>query len=64
MLRMGSCLNMCSFRYTVLLTQRKKSYVNNLSVKVIGLTLAVIIAALNAYLVFATLFPKFVPGVS
>ena len=37
-------------------------FVNNLSVKVVGWTLAVIIAVLNAYLVFASIFPKCVPG--
>jgi manganese transport protein len=39
-------------------------FVNNLAVKVIGWTLAVMIAGLNAYLVFATFFPKLVPGAS
>jgi len=39
-------------------------FVNNLAVKVIGWTLAVIIAGLNAYLVFATFFPHLVPGAS
>lgn len=39
-------------------------FVNNLAVKMVGWTLAVMIAALNAYLVFATFFPKLVPGAS
>ena len=39
-------------------------FVNNLAVKMVGWTLAVMIAALNVYLVFATFFPKFVPGAS
>ena len=39
-------------------------FVNNLAVKMVGWTLAVMIAGLNAYLVFATFFPKLVPGAS
>ena len=39
-------------------------FVNNLAVKMVGWTLAVMIAALNVYLVFATFFPKLVPGAS
>jgi manganese transport protein len=39
-------------------------FVNNFSVKVIGCVIAVIIVVLNAYLVFATFFPKLVPGAS
>jgi manganese transport protein len=39
-------------------------FVNNLAVKSIGWTLAVLIAGLNAYLVFATYFPKLVFGAS
>ena len=39
-------------------------FVNNAAVKALGWTLAVVIAALNAYLVFATFFPKLVPGAS
>ena len=37
-------------------------FVNNAAVKALGWTLAVIIALLNAYLVFATFFPHLVPG--
>ena len=39
-------------------------FVNGLPVKIIGWTLAALIAGLNAYLVFATFFPKLVPGAS
>jgi len=39
-------------------------FVNNLPVKLIGWAMAVIIAGLNAYLVFATFFPNLVPGAS
>lgn len=47
-------------------SDRKKMgpFVNNLAVKIIGWTLAAVIAGLNAYLVFATFFPKLVPGAS
>jgi len=39
-------------------------FVNSLPVKALGWSLAVIIAALNTYLVFATFFPHLVPGAS
>ena len=39
-------------------------FVNSPATKILGWTMAVIIAGLNAYLVFATFFPKLVPGAS
>jgi manganese transport protein len=39
-------------------------FVNNFTVRLIGWTLAVLIAGLNIYLVVATFFPKLVPGAS
>lgn len=37
-------------------------FANGPFIKLVGWTLAIVIAGLNAYLVFGTFFPKLVPG--